>query len=80
MTQEDAFPCSYTQRAEPMSGKIDMRETNAGGFAVAVSIGGSLGSEDEGDEVEIYEVGGVREPDREFDMSISNNNNKEIIN
>jgi len=30
-----------------MSGKIDMRETNAGGFAVAVSIGGSLGSEDE---------------------------------
>jgi len=43
-----------------------MRETNAGGFAVAVSIGGSLGSEDEGDEVEIYaeEVGGVREPDR----------------
>jgi len=43
-----------------------MRETNAGGLAVAVSIGGSLGSEDEGDEVEIYaeEVGGVREPDR----------------
>jgi len=30
-----------------MSGKIDMRETNAGGLAVAVSIGGSLGSEDE---------------------------------
>ena len=45
-----------------------------------MSIEGSLGSEDEGDEVEIYEVGGVREPDREFDMSISDNNNKEIIN
>jgi len=64
-TREDAFSCSYTQKAEPTSGKIDMQETNAGGLAVAVSIGGSLGSEDEGDEVEIYEeVGGVREPDR----------------
>jgi len=41
-----------------------------------VSIEGSLGWE----EVEIYEeVGGVREPDREFDMSMLDNNNK-IIN
>lgn len=48
-----------------------MRETNAGGLAVAVavSIEGSL--EDEGDEVEIYEeVGGVREPDRHIDEYI----------
>jgi len=72
----------HTERAEPTSGKVDMRETNAGGFAVAVSIGGSLGSEDEGDEVEIYaeEVGGVREPDMEFDMSMLDNNNNKIIN
>ena len=46
-----------------------MRETNAGGLAVAVSIEGSL--EDEGDEMEIYEeVGGVREPDRYSDKYI----------
>ena len=36
---------------------------------MAVSIEGSLDWEDQGAEVEIYaeEVGGVREPDREFD-------------
>jgi len=45
-----------------------MQETNAGGLAVAVSIEGSLRWEDQGAEVEIYtEIGGVREPDREFD-------------
>ena len=42
-----------------------MQETNAGGLAVAMSIEGSLGWEDEAAEVEICEeVGGVREPDR----------------
>ena len=43
-----------------------------------MSIEGSLGWEDE---VEIYEeVGGVHEPDREFDMSMLDNNNNNIIN
>jgi hypothetical protein len=61
--QKNAFPYSYTRRAEPTSRKVDIRETNAGGLAVAVSIEGSL--EDEGDGVEIYEeVGGGGEPDR----------------
>jgi len=45
-TREDAFSCSYTQKAEPKSGKIDMQETNAGGLAVAVlSEGGVSGIE-----------------------------------
>jgi len=35
-TREDALPCSYTQRAEPTNGNVDMRETNAG-LSVAVS-------------------------------------------
>jgi len=39
-----------------------MQETNAGGLAVAVLSEESLGWEDEGDEVEIYEE--VGEPDR----------------
>jgi hypothetical protein len=48
---------------EPTSRKVGMRETNAGGLVVAVSIAGSL--EDEGDEMEIYEeVDGGGEPDR----------------
>jgi len=65
MTREDAFPCPYTWRAEPTSGNVDMRETNASGLGVAMSIEGSLGCAGEGDEVEIYtEVGGVRDPDR----------------
>ena len=41
-TQEDAFSCSYTQKAEPTSGKIDMQETNAGGLAVAVLSDGGV--------------------------------------
>jgi len=48
---------------------------------VAVLSEGSLCWEEEGDEVEIYEeVGGVHEPDREFDMSMLDNNNNKIIN
>jgi len=53
-----------------MSGKIDMRETNAGELAVAVLRclwDGKMKAMKL--EVEIYaeEVGGVCEPDREFD-------------
>ena len=75
-TREDAFPCSYTRRAEPTSGNVDMRETNAaaaaGGLGVAAAaaaVGDSWDDDDdEGEEVEAYEVvvaeraGGIREP------------------
>jgi len=72
-TREDAFPYSYTWRAEPRDGNVGVSETNAGGLAVAVLSEGSLCWEEESDEVEIYEVGGVCESDREFDMSMLHN-------
>ena len=55
------------RRAEPTSGNVDMRETKAGGLGeVAVVV-----SDDEGEEVEAYEVaesaGGAREPTTRID-------------
>ena len=54
-TREDAFPCSYTRRAEPTSGKVDMRETKAGGLGFAasrVTESSRAWEDDEGDDKE----------------------------
>lgn len=37
-TRDEALPCSYTRRAEPTSGKCDIRETKAGELAVGSSV------------------------------------------
>jgi hypothetical protein len=33
-TRDDAFPCSYTRRAEPTKGKLDILDTKAGEFGL----------------------------------------------